>query len=186
MEKRLTRDELLNSFLRRAENPFTTMEQKNDIRRILMESNTMRGMNHLFLVKCYFNEEQPLFHISKEEAIRQAKLAYRENNRGAFYYLYLLLKDSDHVRARNYLRLSCSCGNPQAYLEKAKLQHHGILFEENKEEAFSNYKIAAQCGLNDGYYGMLLLASEQGNIKLARQVYNEAKEHGVYLPGVVE
>ena len=54
MEKRLTRDELLNSFLRKAENPFTTMEQKNDIRRILMESNTMRGMNHLFLVKSRF------------------------------------------------------------------------------------------------------------------------------------
>ncbi|MCR4698505.1 MAG: hypothetical protein K5762_03970 [Bacilli bacterium] len=186
MEKRLTRDELLNSFLRKAENPFTTMEQKNDIRRILMESNTMRGMNHLFLVKCYFDEEQPLFHISKKEAIRQAKLAYRENNRGAFYYLYLLLKDSDPVKARNYLNLACACGNPKAYLEKGRLQHRGILFEKNEKEAFKNYHIAALCSLADGYYGMLLLASELGDITLARQVYEEANKNGISLPGVVE
>ncbi len=186
MEKRLTRDELLNSFLRKAENPFTTMEQKNDIRRILMKSNTMRGMNHLFLVKCYFDEGNPLFHISKKEAIKQAELAYKENNRGAFYYLYLLLKDSDPVKARNYLRLACAYGNPYAYLEKGKLQHRGILFEKNEKEAFENYKIAAKCGMEDGYYGMLLLASEQGDITLAKEVYKDAMRNGISLPGVVE
>jgi hypothetical protein len=33
---------------------------------------------------------------------------------------------------------------------------------------------------------MLLLASELGDITLARQVYEEANKNGISLPGVVE
>ncbi len=185
MEKTLTRDELLYYLLEKARNPFTTIEQKNDVKRVLMESNTMRGMNHLFLAKCYF-DENPLFQISRKEAIRQAVLAFQENNSGAFYYLYLLLKDSDPSKARNYLRLSAAYGNPKAYLDMAYYQHHGILFEKNEKEAYQNYSIAARCGLYDGYYGMFLLACEHHDVQLEKQIYHQAEENGFKLPGIIE
>lgn len=185
MEKTLTRNELLSYLLDKAQNPFTTMEQKNDVKRVLMESNTMRGMNHLFLAKCYF-DENPLFSISRKEAIRQATLAFQENNTGAYYYLFLLLKDSNPSKARNFLRLSASSGNPKAFLAMAKYQHDGILFEKNIDEAFKNYKIAASCSLYDGYFGMLLIASEKHDVELEKQIYKEALLKGFKLPGIIE
>lgn len=185
MEKKLTRDELLVSLLKKARNPFTTIEQKNDIKRILMESNTMKGMNHLFLAQCHF-EDNPLFQVDEEEAARQANLAYRENNTGCFYYLYLLNRDKNEAKARNYLRLSCTYGNPRAYLEMADLLHSGTLFEKDPDSAFKNYRIAAKCGLEEGYFGMLLLASESGRYELEKEIYEEAKKKGFTLPGVVK
>lgn len=185
MEKQLTRDELLFSLLKKAKNPFTTMEQKNDVKRILMESSTMRGMNHLFLAKCYF-EDKPLFNISKEEAIRQANLAYKENNTGAFFYLYKFAKDTHPSIARNYLRLACMYGNPYAYLELANLKKDGILFEKNLKEAFENYKMAAECNLKEGYFGMLLIASEKGNEELQKEIYQKAIKNNIELPGIIK
>lgn len=185
MEKKLTRDELLLSLLKKARNPFTTIEQKNDIKRILMESNTMKGMNHLFLAQCHF-DDNPLFQVSEEEATRQALLAYKENNTGCFYYLYLLNKNRNEAKARNYLRLSCTYGNPRAYLEMAKLLHKGILFPKDRVASFNNYKKAARCNLEEGYFGMLLLASEDGSYELEKEIYEEAKKKGFILPGVIK
>jgi TPR repeat protein len=185
MEKKLSRNELLSSLLRKAMDPFTTMEQKLDVKRILMESVTMQGMNHLFLVKCHF-EEKPLFHVDEEEAYRQAMLAYKENNAGAFYYLYLLMKDKEPRRARNYLMLGCEFGDPKAYYAIAECYHHGNLFPKDPDKAYENYFLAAKSGIKEGYFGMLLLASEEGNEKLEMEIYEEAKEKGIVLPGVIK
>ena len=185
MEKTLTRDELLLSLLKKARDPFTTMEQKRDVKRIMMESTTMRGMNHLFLVQCYF-QDHPLFHVTRKEALNQAYLAFRENNQGAYYYLYLLLKDEDQVRARNYLRLACTSGNPYAFLEMGKLQYRGELFPLNRKEAYQSFSMAAKCGLPDGYFYMLLIASEDHDVDLEKKIMEEARKAHIELPGVVE
>lgn len=185
MEKHLTRNELFSTLLKKAKNPFTTIEQKNDIRRILMESTTMRGMNHIYLLKCHF-DENPIFNISKKEAIHQANLAMKENNTDVFYYLYLLCKEDFPSRARNYLRLACTYGKPEAYLEIGRLKKEGILFEKNTEEAFESYRIAADCNLKEGYFGMLLIASEKQDYELEQQIYKEAIEKGIELPGIIK
>ncbi len=186
MEKRLTRDELLENLLQRASNPFTSMEQKTEIKKILMESTTMRGMNHLFLVRCYFNEENPLFFVTEDEALRQAHLALKENNTGAYYYLSLLYKDKDPTKARNYLRLSCYAKNPYAFLLLGKYRKEGILFEKDRKKAEECFRIAANCHLKEGYFQLLLMASEDHNIPKENGIYGEALFHGIKLPGVIE
>lgn len=186
MEKSLSRNELLTTFLRQAENPFTSMEQKADIKRILEESTTMRGMNHLYLVQCYFEEDHPLFYVTEEEALTQAQLALKENNRGAYFYLYKLYRDKDEVKARNYLRLSCWNKNPYAYLEMGKLRKDGILFKKNREEAYRNFEVAARCGLEEGYFNLLLMASEDHDYEKEKKIYRTALVRGISLPGVVQ
>jgi len=186
MEKRLTRNELLIGLLRIASNPFTSLEKKLEIKKILEDSSTMRGMNHLFLLRCHFEEEHPLFYVSEEEAFRQAKLALKENNRGAYYYLYLLYRSKDEVKARNYLRLSCDAKNPYAFLEMGKLQKEGILFEKDLEKASKNLTIAANCGLKEAYFQLLLMASEAHDIEKEKAIYIQAMFHQIYLPGIVE
>lgn len=185
MEKRLTRNELFDSLISKARNPFTTSEQKSDIKKILMESNTMNGLNHLFLVKCYF-EEKPLFRISKEEAIKQANKAYNEHNSGIYHYLYLFSKDENPQRAKSYLLISCLYGYAKSYLEIANLYYKGILFEKNIDKAYENYKIASSCHLKEGYFGMLLIAVEKGDFNLQKEIIEKAKKDNIELPGIVE
>ena len=185
MEKKLPRNRLLSSLLVKASNPFTTMEQKLDIKRILMESVTMQGMNHIFLVKCHF-DEKPLFHIDEKEALRQAFMAYKENNIGAFYYLFLLLKDRHPSRARQYLLLGCEYADPKAYQALGTCYHDGVLFHKDIKKAYEYFTLSAKSGVKDGYFGMLLIASEMGDVELERRIYREAMHDGVVLPGVVE
>lgn len=186
MEKALSRDELLIQLLEKARNPFTTCEQKEDILTIMKDSSNFKGKNHIFLLQCYFNPVDPLFIIDEKEALRQGYLALKENNPYSCYYLYLLLKDKEPSKARNYLRLCCDSAYPEAYLEMAKCQHKGILFEENREKAFENYKKAAKCGLYEGYYGMFLMASEDGDYPLQKTIIEEAEKRGFHLPGIIE
>ncbi len=185
MEKKLTRNRLLSSLLIKASNPFTSIEQKLDVKRILMESVTMQGMNHIFLVKCHF-DERPLFHVDEKEALRQAFMAYKENNVGAFYYLFLLLKDRHPSRARQYLILGGEFGDPKAYLELGRCYHDGGLFKKDMGKAYDYFSMAAKSGLKDGYFGMLLIAAENHDIELERKIYLMALDCGVELPGVVE
>lgn len=185
MEKNLPRNELLLSLLKKASNPFTSMEQKLDVKRILMESVTMQGMNHLFLAQCHF-DSNPLFYIDEKEALHQARLAYQENNPGAYYYLYLLLKEKKPMRAKSYLLLSCTAGNPKAYYELGKLYFHGELFKKDLDKAYENFSLAAKCNVKEGYFGMLLVSAIQGKIEQEKEVYQMAKENGIELPGVVE
>lgn len=186
MEKNLSRDELLYSLLKKAEDPFTKLEQKRDILRILKESSTMRGMNHLFLVDCYFKEENAIFNINKEEAIKQAKLALKENNVGSFYFLYLLLKDTDKRKARCYLLLSAMYGNPKAHLSLGDHYLNGTLFKKDLSKAEIHYQIAADCDEKDGYFKLLYLASLSKDIEKQKVIYEKAKLKNIFLPGVVK
>ena len=102
MEKPLSREELFNGLLEKVRNPFTSDEQKNDIRRILISSSSFKGRNHLFLVECYLNPDNSFFYVSKKEAIQQAQLAIDEKNFKGHYYLHLLYQDTDPVKSRNH------------------------------------------------------------------------------------
>lgn len=185
MENKLPRNKLLSSLLVKASNPFTTIEQKLDVKRILMESVTMQGMNHIFLVQCHF-EQNPLFYIDEKEAIRQALMAYKENNYRAFYYLYLLLKDKNPSRARAYLLLGCEFSDGKAFYEIANCYHEGSLFPKDIKLAYKYYSLAAKSGLKNGYYGMLLIAAESHDVELEKRIYQEAFKQGLVLPGVIE
>lgn len=185
MEKTLTKDELLINLISQAMNPFNTMEQKLVVKRILAESTTLYGKNHLFLVSCYLSDT-PLFHVNKQEALKQAYMALHEGNEAAYYYLFYLLKDDNPSMARNYLRIACEKGYPKAHLEIAKQYHFGEVFEINRKKAFHHYHIAAKCGMQDGYFGMLLMASEDKDIEKERSIYLSALIRGIPLPGVVE
>lgn len=184
MEKKINKEELLKRLLIIAKDPFTTCEQKFDIRKIFEKSTNFAGRNHLFLVQCYFAEENPIFIVSKEEAILQAKLAVKEGCIYGCYYLFLLLKETRPVDARNCLRIAADEGIAQACLEMAKCQHYGIVFEKNRQKAYENYAKAAGCGMMEGYYGMLLMASEDRDIQRQKNIYEKAKENGIELPGI--
>lgn len=185
MEKKISRNKILEHFLKQAKNPFISVEQKLDIKKILLTSDTMRGMNHLYLVRCYFSESS-LFYISKEEAIKQAYLALQENNYGAFYYLYFLLKDIDFNKAKGYLILSAFYGNAKAHIELGKLYYDGLLVEKNFKKSYEHFKIASECHKKEGFFGMLLIASVQGDYELEQEIYNKAKEENIILPGIVK
>ena len=185
MEKKLTRDELLKNLIEQANDIFTTCEQKYDIRKILETSSNFKGKNHIFLVQCFFDKENPLFTVTEEQAIEQADLAFKEGNTFSCYYLALLLKDKNPVKARNYLRISCDCAFPQAYLEMAKCKHYGVLFLQDRKGAMEYYRKASLCGMKEGYEGMLKLYSEDGNYEAEKKVYDEALKKGIKLSGIV-
>lgn len=184
MEKKINKEELLKRLLIIAKDPFTTCEQNFDIRKIFENSTNFFGRNHLFLVQCYFAEENPIFVVSKEEAIQQARLAVKEGCLYGCYYLFHLVKDTRPVDARNFLRIAADEGIAEACLEMAKCQHYGNVFEKNRKQAFENYKKAAQSGMMEGYYGMLIMASEDRDKDLQERIYNQAKERGIELPGI--
>lgn len=186
MEKQISRNELLLRLLAIAKNPFTTCEQKFDVRKILENSSNFDGKNHIFLVQCYFSKTSPLFTVTKEEAIYQARLALKEKNLFSCYYLFLLLKDSNPTSARLYLRIAVDEGYPEAYLEIAKCYHYGIVFNQDKEKALDYYKKAALSNNQDGYYGLLYMYSENQEYNKEKQIYKEAISKGFNLPGVVE
>lgn len=185
MEKKLTQRELLNNLLKRAYDPFTTSEQQYDILHVLETSSNFRGMNHLFLCQCYF-ENHPLFHVSQGKALTQAYLALKEKNPIAYYYLYRLERYRDRQKARNFLRMAVVYNVPKACLEMGRCLRLGDLFEKDEKESFLHYQKASKLGEKDGYYWMLLLASQKHDIELERRIYQEAKLHGVFLPGVIE
>lgn len=185
MEKKLTQKELLRNLLKRADDPFTTSEQKYDIQHVLETSSNFQGMNHLFLAQCYF-EDHPLFLISEGKALTQAYLGLKEGNPISYYYLYRLEKYRDRQKARNFLRMAVDYNVPKACLEMGRCLWRGDLFPKDEEEAFRCYQKAADLGEKEGYYYMLLLAASKHDIALERSVYEIAKKRQVHLPGVIE
>lgn len=186
MEKKLTRDELLIELIERANDIFTTAEQKYDIGQILENSSSFKGKNHLFLVQCYFNETEALFSLTKKDAIKQALLAVKEGSDYGCFYLYQLWKDNKPVEARNALRICCDYGYPEAFLEMAKCKHYGILFEKDIDGAILYYKKAAMSGRKEGYEGEMKIYLELNMIDKEKEVYEEAKRNGIVLSGVIE
>lgn len=186
MEKPLSREELFNGLLEKVRNPFTSDEQKNDIRRILISSSSFKGRNHLFLVECYLNPDNSFFYVSKKEAIQQAQLAIDEKNFKGHYYLHLLYQDTDPVKSRNHLRRACVYQRPKAYARRGHLLHDGILFEKNREKAYEAFYQASCLHDPSGYFGRLLRQSEKGNLKGELEMIEKAKEDGIFLPGYIE
>ena len=186
MEKPLSREELFSGLLEKARNPFTSDEQKNDIKRILLSSSSFRGRNHLFLVECHLNPDITYFSISKEVAIQQAELAIKEKNFKGHYYLHLLYQDIDPVKSRNHLRRACVYQMPIAFARRGYLLHEGILFEKNSEEAYKCFCQAALLKEKEGYFGRLVRQSEKGNVRAEKEVIRKAKEEGIILPGYIE
>lgn len=186
MEKPLSREELFNGLLEKVRNPFTSDEQKNDIRRILISSSSFKGRNHLFLVECYLNPDNSFFYVSKKEAIQQAQLAIDEKNFKGHYYLHLLYQDTDPVKSRNHLRRACVYQRPKAYARRGHLLHDGILFEKNMEKAYEAFYQASRLHEPSGYFGRLLRQSEKGNLKGEMETIEKAKEDGIFLPGYIE
>ncbi len=186
MEKPLSRKELFNGLLDKVQNPFTSDEQKNDIKRILLSSSSFHGRNHLFLVECYLHPDNPYFYISKEEAIRQAELAIKEKNFRGHFYLHLLYQDIDEVKSRNHLRRACVYQVGAAYLRRGYLLHEGILFEKNRKLAYECFLQASYHHEKDGYFGRLVRKSEEGDLKGQKEIIRKAEEEGFSLPGYIE
>lgn len=186
MEQSIKKDEQLEILIKQILNPFTSCEKSSDLLSILKNSSSFNGKNHLVLVHCYLYETNSFFYIDEEEAIRQANMAFDEGNILSCFYLYLLLKDKEEVKSRNYLRLSVDSGYPQAYLEMAKCYHNGTLFVRDLERAEKYYWKAAKSGLKEGYFGLLLIACQNGDIQKERNIYTLALNSGCRLVGVVE
>lgn len=183
MEKKLTPKELLRNLIISSQDPFTSTERLEDIKRVLLTSDNFAGINHLYMAKTYLNPEAYPFQISKEEAREQCKLAIQEGNEIGYYYLYFLA-DTD-IEKRKYLNLSVLAKYPKAYLEYAKLKHQGIVYEKDIDKAYEYYKKAAHSGLQDGYYGMIQIDIERGDSRKQQEDYDEATKKGFHLPGIV-
>lgn len=183
MEKKLTPKELLRNLILSSNNPFTSTERLEDIKKVLLTSDNFCGINHLYMVKTYLQPESYPFTISKEEAIRQCDIALKEGNTIGYYYRYLL-SDND-VEKRKYLNLSVLNKYPKAYLEYARLHQLGIVYEKNLDKAYQYYKKAADSKLVEGYRGMMEIDIETGNKKQQVEDYEEAEKKGFHLPGIV-
>ena len=186
MEKKISPKQLLRNLLISARDPFASDEKIKDIHNILASSNSFEGVNHLILVKTYLNPDMFPFIVSKEEAYQQANLALKEKNNVAYYYLYLLYKrDKEYKKARYSLNAAATYYVEDAILEIARLKKIGEIYEKDIDSAISYYKEACKLNNRDGYYYLQLLYNELGENEKALEVYNEAKEKGIQLLGVV-
>lgn len=184
MEKKLTKKELLSNLLTSAQDPFSSTEKVMDIKRILADSNSFDGTNHLLLVEAFLKPMDYPFPMTKKEAEEQANLAIKEGNHFGYYYLYLLSNDAQEKR--KCLEIASFYGYMQAVLEIAKCYHIGYLFEKNLEKAYTYYSLAANKGERKGYIGMIEIDADLGNKEKQKQDYLKAQEAGFSLPGVIE
>lgn len=184
MEKKLTQRDLFRNLLRAAVDPFSSLEKVQDIETIFKTSNAFEGMNHLTLAKSYLEPGLFPFHIDRDEAIQQAKLAIQEKNYIGYYYLYRL--STTESEKRKYLRLSVFYSYPVAYLEYARLVHDGIYFTKNIEEAYHYYALAAQKKRNEGYDGMIRIDIERGDYEQEKKDIQLAKQNGYSVMGYIE
>lgn len=183
MEKKLTQKELLNNLIVSANDPFATVEKIEDIKTILSTSKSFSGINHLILVKSYFEEGITPIKITKEEAIQQCNLAIEEGNDIGYFYLYKL--EDDVIKKRKYLNILLLEEYPLAYLEYAKLHHKGIIYKKDLAKAYQYYKKAADKNLKDGYFGMIMIDIETNNLTQQKKDYEEATKKGFKLPGLI-
>lgn len=185
MEPGIEKDRLLTILIDQARDVFITVEKKADLLRVLKESDSFNGKNHIFLLTCFF-DDNPTFLISKEEAINQAQLALKEGSGIGYYYLYKLYKDEDKSKARNCLRMAVDIGYSIAILELAKCYHFGTTFAKNEALAEKYYKISCKLGEADAYFYLLMLYCQQGNKEKAEELYIYGLSRGFDLPGIVE
>ncbi len=187
MEKRLTREELLENLINQLQDPFCSPEKYNDIQTILFQSDTFNGLNHLFLADLFLKNDRSLFRIDEKEAERQISLALKEGNKAAYYFFYLFHKQlGNATKARNYLRISYDLGLPDAYIAMGQESIDGTLFPKDLSFAYACFKRAVLSGKKEGHYYLLLVDTILGNKKKAEEDYQKAKEDGYVLPGVVE
>ena len=187
MEKRLTREELLENLIHQLQDPFCSPEKYSDIRNILFQSDTFNGLNHLFLAKLFLNNDHSLFRIDEKEAERQISLALKEGNKAAYYFLYLFHRRiGNATKARNYLRISYDLALPDAFIAMGKESIDGTLFPKDLSFANACFKKAVLSGKKEGHYYLVLVDTMLGNTEKAEEDYQKAKEDGYVLPGVVE
>lgn len=183
MEKKLTSKELLRNLIVSANDPFATVERLEDIKKVLSTSKNFAGINHLILAKSYFEDNITPFKLTEEEVKKQCELAIEEGNQIGYFYLYKLAKTD--VERRKYLNISIYTNYAPAYLEYAKLHHKGDIYQKDLNKAYQYYRKAANSGLEDGYFGMIMIDIETNNLKKQKEDYEEAKRKGFKLPGIV-
>lgn len=183
MEHRLTTKDLLRNLLKSSRDPFITPERLLDIQKVLMTSSNFSGVNHLIMVKTYLEPDLYPFHLTKEEAVSQAKLAIDERNPIGYFYLYLL-SDREEEK-RKYLNISLMTEYEYAYLEYANLLHEGRLYQKNVDKAYLYFRKAADKGLADGYFGLMKIDIEREDYEMEKKHFKEARRKGIVLPGVV-
>ncbi len=185
MEKRLTYKELLENLINSARDPFCDSGKFYDIRNILLTSSNFKGLNHLYMAEMFLQDDT-IFNVDEKEALNQIDLAMKEKNINAYYSAYRYYrKINDEPNARNYMRISLDLGLANAYFEMGNLLKDGILFRQDREKAAEYYQRAAEAGVKDGYFQMLILAVEDGDEYKANQIIKEAEKQGISLPGVV-
>lgn len=185
MEPGIEKDRLLTILIDQARDVFISVEKRADLLKVLKESNSFNGKNHIFLLTCYF-DENPTFIISKQEAINQAQLAIKEGSGIGYYYLYNLYKDDQPSQARNCLRLAVDIGYSIAILQLAKCYHFGQTFQKDEKLAEKYYKIACKLDEPDAYFYLLMLYCQQGDKQKAEELYIYGLSRGFDLPGIVE
>lgn len=187
MEKQLTRKELLENLIQQLQDPFCTLEKYDDIRTILLTSDTFFGLNHLFLAKLFIEDDAPFLNIDEEEARKQLELAIKEGNKNAYYFFYLFYKKTgDYTKARNYLRISYDLSFPDALMAMGKESMEGGLFQKDMAFAYACFRKAILAGKKEGYYYLVLIDTMAGNTQKAKDDYQKAMADGYFLPGVIE
>jgi hypothetical protein len=185
MEKKLSSYQLLRNLVLAASDPFATDQKLFDIQHILEVSDSFQGVNHLLLVQAYLNEDTLPFSVTKEKAYEQANRALEEGNRKACYYLYLLTKDENKLKARRYLNEGEFFQDPKALLAKGLDLKYGGLFRKNRKQAEQIFLKMISLKSREGYYQLQLMKSEDGDFSSAKIIYEEAKKNGFELPGYI-
>lgn len=186
MEKRLTREELLESLISQAQDPFCSIDKFQDIRNILFRSDTFQGINHLYLAALYLDGDALLFDMDAKKAYDQIALAIKEGNRTAYFLLYRLArKEGDFQKARNALRIAYDSDYPKAYVAMGRELREGGLFPKDDDLAEACFKKAVETKEEAAYVELYALYLERGEKEKADALFQKAKEDGHPLPGVV-
>jgi|GEM_PF-2834182 len=177
---------LLRNLLLASRDPFATETKILDIQHILETSTSFSGMNHLVLAESYLNPNSFPFEVSYGKALAQAKEALREGNRRSYYVLFeLYLLGKDERRARGALDAACFYQDTQALVRRAYFEKEGLLYERNRKKAWEDFLLAAKKGSRDGFFGLQLMKSEDGDYEEAKKIYQEGQKRGMRLIGAL-
>ncbi len=186
MEKKLTKYDLLKGLIKKAFSPFTTSETIQDIKHILETSHRFDGLNHLYLVACYLEDDTRLFYVDYKRAVEQLNIALSEHCDVAYYYQYLLYKKTDKNKARIGLHVMSELNYGPALLALAKEYENGELFEKDENKAMTYYQKAMDAKEIDAYINGILLAKKNNDKTTENKIYQKAVKNKIDLPGIVE
>ena len=186
MEKKLTKYDLLKGLIAKAFSPFTTSETIQDIKHILETSHRFDGLNHLYLVACYLENDTRLFYIDYDKAVQQLDIALSEHCDIAYYYQYLLYKKTDKVKARAGLQVICELNYGPALLALAKEYESGDIFKKDDNKAMKYYLKAMDNNEIDAYIRGVLLAKKHDDKETEDMIYRKAATKKIDLPGKVD